>query len=126
MGRKSKKNKNTIDLKKVELTNEEIQLFRKKAARNIALSILWPVTLTLLIPHVKEVTGDILYYIIVALAAINVYITIGTNKIEVDEIKYMAFGFRDKLGKIERFTTIIFIVEIMFVILFAYLNSKMK
>lgn len=122
MGRKSNKQ---IDLKKVELTEEENKKAHRKALLTILLCILWPFTLVILMPNIKVLIGDIGYYAVLALAAVNVYMTIAYTKSDVDDLKYAAFLAQNKIGNVERFAGLIFIVEVVLIGVFLFSIRKL-
>lgn len=122
MGRKSNKQ---IDLKKVELTEEENKKAHRKALLTILLCILWPFTLVILMPNIKVLIGNIGYYAVLALAAVNVYMTIAYTKSDVDDLKYAAFLAQNKIGNVERFAGLIFIVEVVLIGVFLFSIRKL-
>ena len=121
MGRKKK---NTIDLTKVELSEQDRNIAKKKVIITVLLCIMWPLTLFLLMPHVRTVMPQIIFYALVVISAINVYMTIEYTKFELDDVKYEAYVVQSKYGKIERFAGLLFIFEVAFILFCVYVIVK--
>ena len=114
MGRKNSKK---IKLSEIALTEEEIKQSRKKAILTIVLCIMWPLTLFILVPNMKSLIPSYVFYALIIISGINVYLSVLYNKIEIDSVKYQGFLAQNKIGKVERFASLILIFEIGFVIL---------
>lgn len=122
MGRKSGKK---IDLRKVDLTEGEKKAANKKALLTIVLCISWPFTLILLMPNIRELVSGFIYYLILFVAAMNVYLTIGYTRTQIDDLKYQAYLAQNRIGNVERFAGLIFIVEVIIIGMFLFYVRKL-
>lgn len=123
MGRKNKKN---IKLSTIKLTEEESKISSTKAILTILLCVMWPLTLIILIPNIKNMIPDMLFYLLIFISLINVYLSVWYNKVKVDNVKYQAYLSQNKIGKVERFASLILIFEVGLVILFLLTLKKIK
>lgn len=78
---------------------------------------MWPLTLFILVPNMKSLIPSYVFYALIVISGINVYLSVLYNKIEIDSVKYQGFLAQNKIGKVERFASLILIFEIGFVIL---------
>lgn len=120
-----KKNKE-LKTKNIKLTEEEEKIAKKKAILTIALCILWPLTLLVIIPNIQDLIGQYVYYGLLVISILNVYLTIMHTKLELSSEKYQSYMGRTNLGKIERFSSLVFLLEIGMIILLIIVLKKSK
>lgn len=123
MGRKKKKKNvaKTYDITKVELSDEEYKKSKLKVLSNTVLSITWPLSLLIIVPNIRGVLSNYIYYFVLIISIFNIIATFLSRKLEVDEIKYHKFLLESKLKILERFSNIILIIEVL--LIFIYLVS---
>ncbi|CDZ74391.1 putative membrane protein [Peptoniphilus sp. ING2-D1G] len=119
MSRKKKKQITLRDIKKIELTEEEKNIAKKKSILTILLCILWPVTLFMLWPGARNAFGN-LYFLIAAISILNVAMTYLYLNLEISRDKYISYTFNSGIGKIERIAMLFLIVEVVFILLYIF------
>ncbi|SHH31670.1 hypothetical protein SAMN02745245_01061 [Anaerosphaera aminiphila DSM 21120] len=122
MGKKIKKTAKRVNLDKVTLTEEEEVIAKKKAIFTIALCIMWPITLLLLWPSLRNFVPNIVYYGIIGISMINIILTYLYTTVQIEQIKYQAYLSRNSIGKIERFGSVFVIVEAALILIFIILS----
>ncbi len=119
MSRKKKKQITLRDIKKIELTEEEKNIAKKKSILTILLCILWPVTLFMLWPGARNAFGN-LYFLIASISILNVVMTYLYLNLEISRDKYISYTFSSGIGKIERIAMLFLIVEVVFILLYIF------
>lgn len=119
MGRKKKKRvAKTYDLTKIELNEDDYKKFKLKALSTIVLSITWPLSLFIIVPNIRTVLSNAMYYSILVVSIFNIILTFLSGRLKIDEIKYHKYLLESKFRKLERFSSLILIIEVIMIFIY--------